>query len=276
MKNIGWIKIHRQIKEKGWSNSPDYFALWFHLLLLANHKEKEWLWNGSIYHCKPGQFITSRKELAKVSGINEHKVDRILKLFKSEQQIEQQTTSKNRLITIINWNKYQQLEQHFEQQVSNNCATNEQQMSTTKECNNIKNEKNEKDIPIGIEQAQFSKKSFKKNLKKNSSNTLKEIFSPTPPVPAPPPEYGNEEINRMLVALKGKIGIEDFADTQKWSRVYARHCCNLITRIGKDEFVRRLDLLLEDEFHSKNCNKIKYVYNNIKGFKEPKNNNIII
>ena len=41
------------------------------------------------------------------------------------------------------------------------------------------------------------------------------------------------------------------------------------TKIGKEEFARRLKVLLEDSFHAKNCNKIKYVYNNIKGFKEP-------
>jgi hypothetical protein len=87
---------------------------------------------------------------------------------------------------------------------------------------------------------------------------------------APKAQYGNKEINLMLEALKGKIGIDDFADSQKWARIYGKHCIRLMDEIGKDEFVRRLEALLADSFHSKNCNKIKYVYNNIKGFIEPK------
>lgn len=83
-------------------------------------------------------------------------------------------------------------------------------------------------------------------------------------------EYGNLEINKMLEALKVKIGIDDFADTQRWSRIYAKLCLKLMADLGKDEFVRRLNILLMDSFHRKNCNKIKYVYNNIKGFIELK------
>jgi hypothetical protein len=52
-------------------------------------------------------------------------VQRILKTFKSEQQIEQQTTSRNRLITIVAWNEYQKSEQQNEQQVNNKRTTSE-------------------------------------------------------------------------------------------------------------------------------------------------------
>ena len=50
----------------------------------------------------------------------ESKVKRILKSFENEHQIEQQTANKNRLITVVNWDKYQSSEQQFEQQVNNN------------------------------------------------------------------------------------------------------------------------------------------------------------
>lgn len=90
------------------------------------------------------------------------------------------------------------------------------------------------------------------------------------------PQYGNIEINKMLEALKGKIGIDDFADTQRWARIYAKNCFSLMGKIGKDEFVRRLDIILNDDFKRKNCNRIKFVYNEIKGFIEPKNNILII
>lgn len=82
-------------------------------------------------------------------------------------------------------------------------------------------------------------------------------------------EHGNKEVNGMLVALKKTIGIDAFVDSSL-ERNLATHCVGLIGKIGKDEFVRRLGVLMSDPFHAKNCNKIKYVYNNIKGFIEPK------
>ena len=59
-------------------------------------------------------------------------------MLKNEHQIEQQTTSQNRLITIVSWNEYQKSEQPFEQQVNNKRTTSEQQMNTNK---NIKNKR---------------------------------------------------------------------------------------------------------------------------------------
>lgn len=82
----------------------------------------------------------------------------------------------------------------------------------------------------------------------------------TTPVPPPPPKHGNEEINRLLVWLKGKIGIEAFADKRQWERRYASHLINLINKIGKQEFVTRFDAIVGDEFKRRNCNKIEYIY----------------
>jgi len=78
----------------------------------------------------------------------------------------------------------------------------------------------------------------------------------------------DENITLLIVALKSAIGIVAFVDS-RIERNMARHCLSLIRKIGKDEFKRRLEGLLSDNFHAKNCNKIRYVYNNIKGWKEP-------
>lgn len=78
-----------------------------------------------------------------------------------------------------------------------------------------------------------------------------------------------DDINKMLEALKSTIGIEAFADSSI-ERNMARHCIGLIRKIGPKEFRRRLEVIMRDKFHYKNCNRIKYVYNQIKGFIEPK------
>lgn len=120
-----------------------------------------------------------------------------------------------------------------------------------------------KEYPTDIEQAQDATKPEKVKLP-----LLEPVIDP--PVPAATPtEYGRKEINDMLVALKTKVGISAFVDSGI-ERNMAKHCVSLLGKIGKDEFVRRLEFLLNDPFHRKNCNKIKYIYNNIKGFIEPK------
>ena len=140
----GWIKIQRSLAGKGWANKPEYVALWVHLLLMANHKNSEYFWNGKTIILKAGQLITGRKILSKKTGIEQSKVERILKTFENEQQIEQRKTSTSRLISIRNWNKYQKSEQRSEQQVNNDCTTGEQPVNTKEECNNDNNDKNDK------------------------------------------------------------------------------------------------------------------------------------
>jgi hypothetical protein len=110
--------------------------------MMANHKAKEYFWNGNTIKLQPGQFVTGRKILSEKSGINESKVERILNCFESEQQIEQRKTSTSRLISIRNWSKFQESEQRFEQRVNNRRTTSEQRVNTKQECKNDKNDKN--------------------------------------------------------------------------------------------------------------------------------------
>jgi len=140
--NNGWIKIHRKIKEKGYYNKSEYVHLWIHLLLEANHGEKEFMWNKKLIKIKPGQFITGLRILQSETGIKRSTVDRILKMFENETQIEQQITTKFRLITIKNWEQYQKVETQNEKQVGNKWETDGKQMGTNKNDKNYKNEKN--------------------------------------------------------------------------------------------------------------------------------------
>jgi len=115
-----------------------------YILQCASHSTREQLWNGKIIRLEPGQFISGRRKLAAETGINEHKIDRGLKLFKTEQQIEQQVSHTSRLITIVKWNDYQGNEPQLEPRMSHERATDEPLMSTIQERKNIKNDKNER------------------------------------------------------------------------------------------------------------------------------------
>lgn len=138
----GWICAYRKIEDNAIvCKDNDYFRVWHHLLYNATHKPVEVIFGKDKIILKPGQLITGREAIAKKCKVQESKVTRILKAFKNEQQIEQQTCTKGTLITILNWEEYQQYEQEIEQRVNNERTTNEQRVNTNnnvtiKQCNN--------------------------------------------------------------------------------------------------------------------------------------------
>jgi hypothetical protein len=140
----GWIKLHRKIWEKGWYTKSEYLSLWIHLLLKASHSGNEWVYKGKVESVKIGEFITSRKTLSKETGIKESKVERILKCFEIEQQIEQQNNYVSRKITILNYDRYQMGEQVNGQQVNSKWTASEQQVNTIKNDKKDKKDKNDK------------------------------------------------------------------------------------------------------------------------------------
>ena len=139
----GWIKLHRKTLDNPIiTKDSDYLAVWIYLLLNTTHKEYDVLFKGERVTLKRGQLLTGRKSISEKLKIDENKVQRILKSLENEHQIEQQKSNKNRLITSVSWDKYQQDEQQNEQQLNNKRTTTEQQVNTNKNVKNIKNDDN--------------------------------------------------------------------------------------------------------------------------------------
>lgn len=113
--------------------------------MLATHRVHRTIFAGSVIDLQPGQLITSRSSLSLKTTIHPATVERILTIMISEQQIEQRTSNLSRLITILNWNRYQFTEQQIEQQPNNNRTTIEQPPDTNK---NVKNEENGRISPL--------------------------------------------------------------------------------------------------------------------------------
>ena len=172
----GWIKLHRKTLDNPIvMKDTDHFAVWMWLLLNATHSDYDTIYEGERVTLKAGQFITGRKIISKELKINESKIQRILKTFESEQQIEQQTNPRCRLISILRWTDYQLDEQQNEQQVNN------------KRTLNNKNKKNNNNIYVQEFEELWSlvpkkvnkKKSYQKYLiviKKVDHNTIYTSF----------------------------------------------------------------------------------------------------
>lgn len=141
----GWFKLFRSM-----FNNPvvmkdaDHLALWVYLLGQASHKPHDTVFGGKRITLQPGQLITGRNKLASVLKIDPSKVKRILKEFKSEHQIDQQSERYGSLISIVNWSQYQQDDQRSDQRVTNERPTSDQRVTTIQECKNDKNGKNER------------------------------------------------------------------------------------------------------------------------------------
>jgi hypothetical protein len=115
----GHIKLFRRLKRNPCYQDSQYVHLWVHLLMAATWTEKRLKLKGSdrFIDLLPGQILTSRVALSGETGIHPSKIDRVLKSLAVEQQIEQQTFSKYRVISITNWREYQHSEQDNEQQL---------------------------------------------------------------------------------------------------------------------------------------------------------------
>jgi hypothetical protein len=142
----GWIKLHRKILNNPIIKRPAYYTIWSVLLLLAQHKEQKIMWNKDILIIKEGQLITGRDKLSEITSIPTSTIEDILTyLEKSQHQIQQQKTTKFRLITIINWKEYQNPTPK---------ATTKQQQSNNKPTHTrmYKNDKNDKNVIFSNEQ----------------------------------------------------------------------------------------------------------------------------
>ena len=108
----GWIKIHRQIQNcLIWDDKPFNMAsAWIDLLLLANHEDKETIFDKKPILVKRGQRITSVRELSARWGWGKDKTLRFLRLLESEKMIVKESDSRRTLLTIVNYGIYQDCE----------------------------------------------------------------------------------------------------------------------------------------------------------------------
>lgn len=141
----GWIKLHRELINKPiWTESTaQQKTVLITLLLMANHNRKEWEWKGKKYQAKPGQLVTSLNSIARNAGvgISIQNVRTSLKRFEKFGFLTNESTNKNRLITIVNWDIYQEKESSLTKGLTGDQQATNKQLTTNKnvrikECKN--------------------------------------------------------------------------------------------------------------------------------------------
>lgn len=170
----GYIKIHREILDHPVFDDPVCFKLWITLICMANHKDRRMSIGAKFITVKFGQLLTSRKSLSDKTGIQESKIERLLKLFKTEQQIEQESHSKYRVITVNKYEEYQIPEHQNEQQVNSKRTASEQQVNTNNTLDTL-NTLEDQGANQWYERWKSAVKALPRNKRRRYSNNLAKV-----------------------------------------------------------------------------------------------------
>ncbi|WP_072659241.1 hypothetical protein [Mariprofundus micogutta] len=108
----GYVKLSRKIRDS-WMIQGDHDALavFIYLLTSATHKPHKVVVDGQVIELLPGQVLGGRKRLAKVCGLTEKQIRRILKLFENAEIAAMKGAAGRAkavsVITLMNWGLYQ-------------------------------------------------------------------------------------------------------------------------------------------------------------------------
>ena len=115
----GWIKIHRKILDCSIWNSREPFdkrSAWIDILLSASHKDLNLMIGGINEKIPRGRFMFSIEKLCDRWGWSRNRVKRFLALLEREQMIETKRTNKGTLISVLNYNAFQSVEEVTEKE----------------------------------------------------------------------------------------------------------------------------------------------------------------
>lgn len=154
----GFISLHRKLMENPTWADPNYLKLWIYCLFKASHKEHQQLVGNQIVILERGQFVTGRKALFEDMNrgvkhdqqLSEKTWSRYLKNLEKWQMLTIKVTNKYSVITIVNYEVYQgvfnKVDHQSDQQLTNSCPSNDQQLTTNNNVNNVNKKERHKQV----------------------------------------------------------------------------------------------------------------------------------
>ena len=103
----GWIKIHREITKHWIFQDAEKFKWWIDMLFLASYEDNKTVIGNKIVEVKRGQFLGSLSFFMKRWGISKERVINFLRLLQSDGMIDKMSDKNVTLITICNYESYQ-------------------------------------------------------------------------------------------------------------------------------------------------------------------------
>lgn len=136
--NKGYIALFRQFVDWEWYDDANTMRLFIHCLLLANYTDKHW--RGKVI--KRGQFITSQPKLAHSLKLSIMQIRNSLKKLKSTGEITVLTTADYSVITVKNYDLYQEDNRLTNSLKSQKEQSNNRLITTTNKDNNTNRNNN--------------------------------------------------------------------------------------------------------------------------------------
>ena len=165
----GYVKTYRALKDWCYFKNSSAVHLLTFIILEANYKPEKREFKGNLVIINSGQLLTGRKYLSEQTGISESSVERWLKKFVLCGEIEQQKSTKNRIITLLKWEQFQV----SEQQADNKRTTSGQQTDTPNK--DKKEEKEKKETLVSV--VDYLNSKLLTNYKPNTKSTKDHILA---------------------------------------------------------------------------------------------------
>lgn len=99
----GWITLHRKFLTWEWFDKPEMVQLFIWLLLNANYADKKW--QGQVI--KRGQILTTTPKIMEALRLTERQTRTCISRLKSTGEVSVKTTNRFTIITICNYDRYQ-------------------------------------------------------------------------------------------------------------------------------------------------------------------------
>ena len=171
--NNGWISLHRKVldhpfyKEK---RTFSKFEAWIDLLLMASHKDTQFMLGNELIEIEKGSFVTSEIKLMERWGWGKAKLRSFLEMLENDSMIVKKSDRKKTTISICNYCVYQDAETKNKPQ-ANHEQTNSKPIAYT--INNIN--KDNKNIYSSV--INYLNEKAGTNFKPTSKKTQKFIKS---------------------------------------------------------------------------------------------------
>lgn len=232
-KKYGYINIYRSMLDWEWYTDTNTKVLFLHCLLKANHKSKRY--RGTLI--ERGSFVTSYDLLERETGLSIQNIRTSLKKLELTHELTCEKTQKGTIISIKNYDTYQQANTLTNTQLTNNQQTTNTQLTTNNKVNKVNKENNGGAHQYTADFLEFYESYRKAGFKDDCYEFWVEM------------EYTEEEKKHIVFAAK------EYSHEMKDD---VRHMVFPRTFL-KDEIWKRYEFKKEDDWRKRQQEQIEYM-----------------
>ena len=136
----GFVLLWRKVEDSGWIRNHKLWAFWSWCLIKASYNKRKVLFGRQKIDLEPGQFIMGRRSASQETGLSEQEVRATSRFLENHENITIKTTNKFSIVSIVNWDSYQntntKINQQINQQSTNRCSNSNHKQYINKSLKN--------------------------------------------------------------------------------------------------------------------------------------------